>query len=119
MFSKMNPLYFVVTALMVATLLLSACAPQAAAPTAAPAATESAAKPFRVGLIVATGGLGDRSFNDSGYAGVKRAADELGIEFDYVEPKEIAEYESHERAFAQKGIYDLIIGLGFDQADSM
>ena len=43
----------------------------------------------------------------------------LGIEFDYVEPKEIAEYESHERAFAQKGIYDLIVGLGFDQADSM
>ena len=79
MFRKMNPLYFVVTALMIATLLLSACAPQAAAPDElAPAATESAAKPFRVGLIVATGGLGDRSFNDSGYAGVKRAADELG-----------------------------------------
>ena len=50
---------------------------------------------------------------------MERAEDELGIEFDYVEPKEIAEYESHERAFAQKGIYDLIIGLGFDQADLM
>jgi basic membrane protein A len=70
-------------------------------------------------LIVATGGLGDRSFNDSGYAGVERAKKELGIEFDYVEPKEIAEYESNERAYAQKGTYDLIVGLGFDQADPM
>ncbi len=77
------------------------------------------AEPFRVALIVATGGLGDRSFNDSGYAGVNRAAEELGIQFDYVEPNEIAEYESHERAFAQDGSYDLIVGLGFDQADPM
>lgn len=102
-------------------LMVASCAP-ASAPTTAPTAEQPqqpAAKPFRVGLIIATGGLGDRSFNDSGYAGVKRAKDELGIEFDYVEPKEIAEYESHERAFAQKGTYDLIVGLGFDQADPM
>jgi basic membrane protein A len=113
-FSTLFVLLFLLT-----TLLLSSCQP---APTAAPVAApaeESAAKPFRVGLIIATGGLGDRSFNDSGYAGVKRAQDELGIEFDYVEPKEIAEYEGHERAFAQKGTYDLIVGLGFDQADPM
>jgi basic membrane protein A len=107
---------------LVMTFLFSACAQtpkETAAPTDAGGQAEATAVPFRVGLIVATGGLGDRSFNDSGYAGVERAQKELGIEFDYVEPKEIAEYESHERAFAQKGTYDLIVGLGFDQADSM
>lgn len=107
--------------MLLVALVVASCAP-AATPTAAPAAEQPqqpAAKPFKVGLIIATGGLGDRSFNDSGYSGVERAKKDLGIEFDYVEPKEIAEYESHERAFAQKGEYDLIVGLGFDQADPM
>lgn len=104
--------YVLVVSVLSLTMLFSGCS--------TPAAEEpSAEAPFRVGLIVATGGLGDRSFNDSGYAGVERAKQELGIEFDYVEPNEIAEYESHERAFAQDGKYDLIVGLGFDQADAM
>ena len=114
MFKKKYASLIVVLVLLV-SLFLSSCQP---APTAAPA-VESTEKPFRVGLIIATGGLGDRSFNDSGYAGVKRAQDQLGIEFDYVEPKETADFESNERAFAQKETYDLIVGLGFDQADSM
>jgi basic membrane protein A and related proteins len=122
MFQKSRILYKVLALVLVILFTITACAPAAPAATTAPAAASTsapAAKPFRVGLIVATGGLGDRSFNDSGYAGVERAKKELGIEFDYVEPKEIAEYESHERAFAQKGTYDLIVGLGFDQADPM
>ena len=59
-----------------------------------------APKPPKVGLILATGGLGDKSFNDISYAGVVRARDELGINFSYVEPKAIAEYEGFQRDFA-------------------
>jgi basic membrane protein A len=120
MSKKIRVLFILVAGLIILAMVASACTP-ASTTTPVPATTipTPAAKPFRVGLIIATGGLGDRSFNDSGYAGVERAKKELGIEFDYVEPKEIAEYESHERAFAQKGIYDLIVGLGFDQADPM
>ena len=104
---------------LVVALAVTACGDEEAT-AVPPTATAEAAKPeFWVGLIVATGGLGDQSFNDSGYAGVKRTADELGIQFDYVEPSEIAEYEGHERAFAQTGKYNLIVGLGFDQADPM
>ena len=114
MFTKKVP-FLLVSLVVVLSLVLSACGTPA--PTEEPAAAEEAA--FRVALIVATGGLGDRSFNDSGYAGVEKAQEDLGIEFDYVEPSEIAEYESHERAFAQDGSYDLIVGLGFDQADAM
>jgi len=69
----------------------------------------------KVGLIIATGGLGDKSFNDISYAGVLRAKEELGIEFDYVEPAAIAEYEGFQREFAMSGEYEIIICVGFDQ----
>ena len=107
---------------LIFALLVTACGGDEATDVPAPTETpkvEETEKEFWVGLIVATGGLGDQSFNDSGYNGVLMAQEKLGIQFDYVEPNEIAEYEGHERAFARDGKYDLIIGLGFDQADSM
>lgn len=70
-------------------------------------------------LILATGGLGDQSFNDLTYAGMKRAKKELGINFDYVEPKEIADYATFQRELAGSGKYGLIICVGFDQADAL
>jgi basic membrane protein A len=73
----------------------------------------------KVGLVMATGGLGDKSFNDISYAGVQMAEDKLGIEFDYVEPTAIAEYEGFQRDFADSGEYELIICIGFDQADAL
>lgn len=75
--------------------------------------------PKKVGLILATGGLGDKSFNDISYAGVQKAKTDLGILFDYVEPKAIAEYEGYQRDFAKSGEYVLIICVGFDQADAL
>ena len=76
-------------------------------------------KSKKVGLVLATGGLGDKSFNDISFAGVKRAEEELGIEFDYVEPKAIAEYEGFQRDFAKTGEYGIIICIGFDQAEAL
>jgi basic membrane protein A len=73
----------------------------------------------KVGLIIATGGRGDRSFNDISYAGVERAKEELGIDFNFVEPESIAQYEGFQRDFAQAGDYELIICVGFDQADAL
>jgi len=76
-------------------------------------------KPVKIGLVMATGGLGDKSFNDISYAGVVQAKEELGIEFSYVEPKAIAEYEGFQRDFAKTGEYALIITIGYDQADAL
>jgi len=76
------------------------------------------AKP-KVGLILATGGLGDKSFNDISYAGVVKAKEDLGIDFDYVQPTEIAQYEGYQRDFAKSGEYSIIIGIGFDQLEPM
>lgn len=83
--------------------------------TALKAQITSLTSPKKIGLILATGGLGDKSFNDLSYEGVTRAEDELGIAFDYVQPTAIAEYESLQRNFAASGEYELIVCVGFDQ----
>lgn len=70
-------------------------------------------------LILGTGGLGDQSFNDLTYEGMKKAEKELGITFDYVEPKEVADYETQQRAMADTGEYGLIVCVGFDQVDAL
>jgi len=73
----------------------------------------------RVGFILATGGLGDKSYNDLCYAGVVRANNELGIDFDYVEPKAILDYEGIQRDFARSEKYEIIVCVGFDQNESL
>ncbi|MBT8171310.1 BMP family ABC transporter substrate-binding protein [Candidatus Bathyarchaeota archaeon] len=73
----------------------------------------------KIGLITGTGGLGDKSFNDISNAGVMRAHDDLGVESDVVQPTAIAEYEGFQRDFAKSGEYELIICVGFDQADAL
>lgn len=73
----------------------------------------------KVAIVFATGGLGDKSFNDTCYEGVKKAEKDFGIGFDYVEPTAIAEYEGFLRQYAKSGDYALIISIGFDQADAL
>jgi len=102
----------VVAVIIIAILIVAAFAVfLATRPPAAPGA--------KVGLIIATGGLGDKSFNDISYAGAIRAKEELGVQLDYVEPKAIAEYEGFQRDFAKTGQYEIIICVGFDQADAL
>jgi len=77
------------------------------------------AKTNNFALILATGGLGDQSFNDLTYEGMVSAKKELGIKFDYVEPKAISNYEIYQSEMAASGDYELIITVGFDQADAL
>lgn len=76
-----------------------------------------AAKPTRVGIVLSTGGLGDKSFNDAAYRGLEQAQKDLGIEFKYVEPASPAEDEEFLREYAEAG-YDLIIATGFQMTES-
>ena len=64
-----------------------------------------------VGLILAVGGLGDNSVNDSAFAGLNRAKNELSITTRYLEPREAAEFEEHLRVFAENET-KLVIGVG-------
>ncbi|MGL5087939.1 MAG: BMP family lipoprotein [Cetobacterium sp.] len=76
-----------------------------------------AAKPLKVGIVLSTGGLGDKSFNDAAYRGLELAKKDLGIEFKYVEPASPAEDEEFLREYAEAG-YDLIIATGFQMTES-
>lgn len=81
--------------------------------------TAAHAQTNRFAIVFAVGGLGDQSFNDSAYAGILRAADTYGIDFDYAEPGSVAEYETVLSRFAQSRRYDLIISIGFNQEDAV
>ncbi len=72
----------------------------------------------KVGIVLSTGGLGDKSFNDSAYEGLTRAKEDLGIEFKYVEPANPSEFDAFLRDFSEAD-FDLVIGIGFQMADSM
>ncbi|MDR2480086.1 MAG: BMP family ABC transporter substrate-binding protein [Treponema sp.] len=101
--------------LLVLAAVLSGC--QKKEP--APGAGQSAAGPKKIAMMFGLGGLGDKGFNDDGLRGLETAKQQLGIDYQYVEPREIAEFEGHLRSFARSGQYELIMGIGFDQASAM
>jgi basic membrane protein A len=131
---KKKSVLFLFTVLTAVALTVAACgkgnndsasssAPAASSPSASsasPSASPSeSAKPLKVAVVFATGGLGDKSFNDNGFNGIERAKKELGITYDYVEPKELADYETYQRDYAKSGDYALIVGIGYDQVDAI
>ena len=65
-----------------------------------------------VGLTFDIGGQGDQSFNDSAYAGIERAAAELGVEFTIGEPNADGSNRA-ELLQTQSEVSDLVIGVGF------
>ncbi|MHA4990555.1 BMP family lipoprotein [Cetobacterium somerae] len=77
-----------------------------------------AAKPLKVGIVLSTGGLGDKSFNDSAYKGLIKAKEELGVDFKYVEPASPAEDEEFLREYADAN-YDLVIATGFQMTEAV
>ena len=76
------------------------------------------AETTRVGIVFSTGGLGDMSFNDLAYDGLTRAQENYDMEFDYVEPDDVADFDPSLRRFARGG-YDLVFGTGFQMVDDM
>lgn len=66
----------------------------------------------RVGLVFDVGGRGDKSFNDAAYEGLSRAARELGVTTEVLEPTGAEDREAAMRLFAARG-FDLVIGVGF------
>lgn len=74
---------------------------------------------LRIGIVLSTGGLGDKNFNDMAYAGITKAQEDFGVKFDYVEPNSVSDFLSFDRQFAETGEYDLLIALGSDQEESI
>jgi Uncharacterized ABC-type transport system, periplasmic component/surface lipoprotein len=75
--------------------------------------------PMKIAIVLSTGGLGDKNFNDMAYDGLKKAEADFGIEFNYYEPQTSSDFEGALRNFANSGEYALIIGIGADQVDAL
>jgi basic membrane protein A len=71
-----------------------------------------AATDFTACQVTDTGGVDDRSFNQTAYAGVQEAADELGFEPDVLESQAESDFAPNIQAFVDQGC-DLIVTVGF------
>ena len=110
----MKKLYTLLGALLLASMVLTACGPAA---TQAPGSTQAPApgpvtNPFRVGFVTDTAGIADKSFNQTQWEGIQRAGTELGVEVQYAQSTEASQYTPNLTTFAGEG-YDLIIAAGF------
>ena len=109
----MKKLIATVLAVLLLCSMATACAATGAAATSADGSAKKAA------CILGVGGLGDQSYNDLVYSGMKKAESDLGIAFDYAEPKQISEFELIMRDMASSGQYSVIVCVGFDQVDPL
>jgi len=79
--------------------------------------------PYDVAIVFATGGLGDKSFNDGCNKGAHDAVDAFNMNYTYAEPTAISEYEGYIRGYAAHAqystAYKLIISVGFDQETAL
>lgn len=74
---------------------------------------------MKAAVVFGLGGLGDQSYNDLAYEGMERAKEELGVDYDYAEPKEVTDFETILRAMSDSNEYEVIIGVGFDSVDAL
>lgn len=66
----------------------------------------------KVCQVTDTGGIDDKSFNATAWAGAERAQEELGVESKYLESQQQTDYERNINAFVEDEC-DLIVTVGF------
>ncbi len=101
----MRKLHVSLSALVVAATLLAACA-----------GGGSSGK-LKVGLVTDTGGVNDKSFNQSAWEGVQKAAKEFNFDAKFIESKQPTDYEKNIDQFATEK-YDVILTVGFLMGDA-
>ncbi len=102
-------IFTVLSLLIVASMLLSACDLFGGKPTEADCAKEEV---FCVGLVTDVGEVDDKSFNQSAWAGVQKAETDLDAIINYVETKDAKDYQANMALFIDKG-YDVVVTVGF------
>ncbi|ABS05412.1 BMP family lipoprotein [Kineococcus radiotolerans] len=107
-----------VAAVGAAALLLASCGSRPD-DTAGSAEGSGGGDAFKACMVLDTGGVDDRSFNQSSYAGMEAAkAENPNIEISYVPSADDTQYTPNLQAQVQAGC-DTIIGVGGLMADSM
>ncbi|HEY6235743.1 MAG TPA: BMP family ABC transporter substrate-binding protein [Candidatus Elarobacter sp.] len=76
------------------------------------ARNQAASGTVRIGMVTDTGGLGDRSFNDSAYAGLVRAKRDLHVDTTVLQSRSAADYQINMTVLSNKR-YDEIFAIGF------
>lgn len=76
---------------------------------------------YNVGMVYATGGLGDNSFNDMAHEGIQDAEADFDVAYQNAEPDDPAEVGELQRRFATSDDpdYDLICTIGFVQESDL
>ncbi len=117
-------LFAVLGVLIMASMILSACAQPTAAPTEAPVPPTEAPPPpptavppteapkLLMGEVTDMGGVDDKSFNALGWKGLQDAAAELGIEAKYLESTQQSDYAKNIQQFLTEKA-SLITTVGF------
>jgi basic membrane protein A len=100
----MKKFYVILALLLVAAMLVPACAPAAA--------DCKSADVFCVGLVTDVGKIDDKSFNQSAWEGVKQAEKDQGAKVQYIETTDAKDYAKNISTFADEG-YDAIVTVGF------
>jgi len=74
-----------------------------------------------IGMVYATGGLGDGSFNDQAQQGLLQAAEDFDVEYRETQPGEAAQFSDFQQQLAGSTDpnYDLVSCIGFLQKDSL
>jgi basic membrane protein A len=75
-------------------------------------------KQLTVGIVFDAGGRGDKSFNDSAYAGIERAKKEFNIVDRPVDSKSEKDYEANLSALADEGA-DLVLAVGITMKNAL
>jgi basic membrane protein A len=84
-----------------------------------PAGTStSAASSKKIGLVTDVGGLNDKGFNHLSYVGLQEAKARLGVQTKVNLSSSTGEYVPNLASFARQN-YDLIIGVGFTEANAI
>lgn len=98
--------------LVMAMSLFVGCGQKAEPAPATPAPTEQTPAPkVSFGMVTDVGGLGDKSFNDSAYAGLTKAGQEYGVDVPVLQSTKQDDYEPNLNSMAQS--VDLTVGVGF------
>ena len=71
---------------------------------------------MKVAMVTDTGGVNDQSFNQSAWEGLQRAGEDFGVEVNFKESKQDADYAPNFETLIDDG-NDLVWGIGFLMGD--
>lgn len=104
-----------------ALVLVAGCGDSAPAKTSEktePGKTAAAGEKLTVGIVFDSGGRGDKSFNDSAYAGIERAEKDFGIEVRTVDSKKVSDYPGNLSGIADQGA-KVVFAIGITQQEAL